>query len=190
MSIGTPRLTVVRNVKYRKPYQPHFDHWKDLRDAIITYHLEGNTDKKYFDDFLSTVIKEEKRESYRPVIAQYKKFLGKKKCATFKNDRIIWTHNDLEVSINPELCISINGEKHLIKLYFKDTKLIKLQADVILYLMKHALPTISDLDYYAILDVQSNKLIKSANPNDSLKPLLLGEAESFIRIYKELPDKD
>jgi hypothetical protein len=180
---GIPKQTKVRQIKSRGVYHPNFDFYKQFRDAIVAYHTEGKNDKKYFDAFLSTVIDAKKTERYRRLVANYKKMLGKKKCVIQPNERTVWTYKNLEVSINPELCLDIDGEKHLIKLYFKAEKLSRIKIKVILYLMKNALPHIAGIDQYAIFDIFNNKIIKDASPDD-LRPLLEAEAEHFLTLYK------
>jgi hypothetical protein len=184
---GTSKLTKVRQIKTRPQYSPHFDHWKDFRDAIVVYHAENRTDKKYFDTFLETVTDDKKKESYRPLVSNYKSFLGRKACDSHNTEAAVWKYKELEVRINPEMCVSINGSKRLIKLYFKAAPLSKQRVDVILLLMKHSLPKPPNLAEYCLLDVHHNKEYLSADPNDALLPLLHGEADSFITIWKSLP---
>jgi hypothetical protein len=184
---GTSKLTKVRQIKNRPQYQPQFDHWKDLREAIVVYHAENKGDKKYFDSFIETVLDKKKKESYRPLITNYKSFLGKKKCDTHDTENATWKYKTLEVRINPELCISVNGSKRLMKLYFKSVPLSKQKVDVIFVLMKHSLPKPQGLAEYALLDVNHNKEYVSKDPNDALLPLLYGEADSFITIWNSLP---
>lgn len=181
---GRPKQTKVRQIKNRDDYHPNFDFYKQLRDSIVAYHAEDINNKSYFDAFMATVIDAKKTEKYRHLVQNYKKILGKKVCENQPNERTLWTYSELEVSVNPELCVNIDGEKHLIKLYFKSEKLSALKVEVILYLMKHSLPNITGVEQYAIFDVYNNKIIKEANPDSSLQPLLHAEAAHFITLYK------
>lgn len=184
---GRPKITKVKQIKTRADYHPNFDYYKQLRDAIVDYHEQNTNDKSYFDAFLKTSLTDEKKtKKYQHLVNHYKKILGKKKCESVSHKKIIWTYDELEVSVNPELCLKINGEKNLIKLYFKSEKLSKLKTDVIPFLMKHALPNIKNVDYYTIFDLHNNKILKENNPDQTLKPLLFAEAQHFLTLYKNI----
>lgn len=128
---------------------------------------------------------ESKRESYRPVVRNYISFLGLKQMTTLPAQRTTWTHNGLEVRINPELHLAINGEAHLYKLYFKADPLSKAKVDSIIALLKAALPNVPNIAHYGVFDARHNKKIKVANPNQSLLVLLRAEADSFLSIWNE-----
>jgi hypothetical protein len=59
------------------------------------------------------------------------------------------------------------------------------RVDVILLLIKHALPSADPINY-GLLDIQHNRLY-DAPPQDRLLPLLYGEADSFLTMWKALP---
>jgi hypothetical protein len=187
VTAGEPKLTKVRQIKERKEYKHRFDHWREMREAIVSYHADGANDKKFFDAFVSTVVDEKRQKTYPLVAKNYQSFLGRKTIVSEATERTTWTYKDLNVIVNPELKLTIDGTCYLTKLYFKERKLTKRSVDIILVLMHHAIPTIKGKYTYALHDVKHNKLYTNEAPKDSLLPLLYGEATSFITIWESLP---
>lgn len=183
---GTSKLTKVKQIKDRPTYNPAFDFWKKMRDEIILFHKESKKNKDCFDEILLKLVDKKKLGRYPDVIGGYKKFLGKKTITSFKVYKTVWTNNDLEVRINPELGLIINNKKYIIKLYFKSEKLSKARVDIILLLLKerYKVELTKGIDV-AILDIQNNKLITSKSIKN-IMPLLIGEANSFETIWKTL----
>jgi hypothetical protein len=184
VGVGPTKLTKVREIKNRKDYGFRFDHWRELREGIVVFHSEGTNDRKYFDRLLST-LDQKKQDSYRPLAVNYKSFLGRKRITSTPTQRTTWTYKQLGVRVNPELSLTINNKPYLLKLYFKASELTKTRVDVILLLMKHALPQSTALTY-GLLDVHHNRLY-DADPQDRLLPLLYGEADSFLTMWSALP---
>ena len=156
---GNPRQTKVRQVKCRGDYDPRFDFWRQLRESIIRFHNPDNVanKKEYFDDFLNGLMNADKRQPYGLVVDNYKRFLGRKQIVQLQAPRMTWTHQTLEVRVNPELHLRINEENHLYKLYFKREQLAKNKIDMMLALMKYALPNVDDVEYYSFFDAQNNR---------------------------------
>ena len=185
ISVGPTKLTKVREIKRRDKYGFRFDHWRELREGIVVFHGEGSVDKnKYFEQLVNSQD-EKKQSSYRPLAANYKSFLGRKQITSNPVERTTWTYKQLKVRINPELSLNINNKPYLLKLYFKATELTKSRVDVILLLMKHALPRTDEM-IYGLLDVHHNRLY-DAGPQDRLLPLLHGEADNFLTMWNEIP---
>jgi len=188
---GRPKLTVVKQIKSRDQYATFEDFWRRLRTAIVEYHKNGHSDKSEFDDIIDTLNPNDspKQTAYPIAIKAYKKFLGRKKLAWIDPPRNVWTAGGINVSVNPEIGLEINGQKTLIKLYFKKEKLIKAKADLILALMQEGLPDLEKGTHVAILDVREAKLFEATKPQTSLLPLLYGEAVNFATIWRELTSK-
>lgn len=188
VSSGAPKLTKVREVKARGDYHPAFDFWKTLRDAIGEYHSLGITDKKYFDRILESVTEENRKAVYPALIANYKSFLGRKSIQSIPVKKATWQYSQLEVRANPELYLTINNQRHLIKLYFKSEALSKNRIASIQLLLQLAFDGKIDQPVkFCILDVRRNKIYSTDSADRSLLPLLEGEAASFIAIWNTLP---
>lgn len=180
-------MTKVRQIKARTQYQHRFDHWREMREAIVSYHADGTNDKKFFDAFVATVVDEKRQKTYPLIAKHYQSFIGRKAIASEPTERTTWAYKSLNVIVNPELKLTIDGTSHLIKLYFKERKLTKRSVDLILVLMKHAIPVIKGKYIYALHDVKHDKFYTNDSPKDALLPLLYGEADSFITIWENLP---
>jgi hypothetical protein len=182
---GPTKLTKVLEIKRRTEYQLRFDHWRELREGIIVFHAEANRDKKKYFSSLLESLDTSKRGSYEPLVDKYKSFLGRKQITSSPVERTTWEYKQLKVRINPELSLNINGKPYLVKLYFKAASLTASRVDVILLLMKHALPKPREVAVtYGLLDVQHNRLYDKL-PQERLMPLLHGEAESFLTMWNE-----
>ncbi len=181
---GTSRITKVKNIKCRAPYQPAIDYWKSLRESIDAFHDPANTLGKdaYFRNFLAGT-NPTKLDAYTAVVDNYKKFLGRKVITKLPIRKNSWTRNDLTVRVNPEVFLNINGSRTLIKLYFKQEKLSKIKTDAILTLLQHAIPVPAGVDEFAVYDSRNNRLLSHAAPNPALMVLVESDADAFMTIW-------
>jgi hypothetical protein len=184
---GTPRLNHVRTLKHRQAYDPAQDFWRAMRDGIIEYHRTSQTSKSWLDGITAGLADRKKQKNYPNAISSYKKFLGRKTITWFQTRPQRWSHGGIDIRINPELGLEINGTRHHLKLYFKATPLRKDKADMIILLMKEALNGVHFGDNLAILDIQTRKLFCNAQPDKSLLPLLQGEATALASIWNSIP---
>lgn len=187
IATGTSKLTKVRQIKRRPKYHPSFDHWKILRDGIVEFHGAGNGDRAFFDSLLAGMTDGAKRITYQPLVTNYKRYLGRKSITPEPSTQhITWKYKDLEVRVNPELRLTVNEKPLVIKLYFKAAKPTANRIGIIQLLMKHALPASGEPVIYCLLDVNHNKPYSNADPSDDILPLLYGEAESFLTMWKHV----
>ncbi|MFN8348335.1 MAG: hypothetical protein U0X91_25260 [Spirosomataceae bacterium] len=185
MSTGVAQQNKVRLVKYRPEYDPKNDYWKRLRDRIAKMHREDRPNT-VLDD-LCAMVPDSKKANYKNAVTVYKRFLRGKTIDWFKPIRRIWRHGQLEVNINPELGLVINGTPHVIKLYFKEEKLSKDKAAGIIQLMETTLKSYHPEEtVYSILDVPNNKLITLSPKAPDLMPLVRAHALAFVQMYNEL----
>jgi hypothetical protein len=185
---GTPKLTVVRNVKkhHIDGYGPQMDFYRSIRKGIVRMHQRGEP-RSVLDDLARDVTDKKKQTAYLILVAGYKKFWGKKDVVWFTPPKHKWEHAGLAISVNPELGLEFNGVRHVIKLYFKASKLNKIQMDIISHLMTTFVPrSNSSSTIFEILDIRNGKLLSGKPSDPSLTALLEGEAASFAQIYKNL----
>jgi hypothetical protein len=172
---GTPKLTVVRNYKNRRPYDPATDFYKLLREAIVRYH-QNNEPKKALDTFVAT-CHPKKQTNYVAAVTGYKKFLGTKKIEWFTPPTGTWSAGGITMKVNPELGLSFGGVKYAVKMYMKGQKLAPNRIETINQLMTEALSG-GDTMQFGILDMREAKL-HTAMMDPALKALLKGEAAAF-----------
>jgi hypothetical protein len=182
---GTPKLTQVRTIKHQHQvgYDPKHDYYRKLRDGVVDFHQRG-LDKKCLDAICVDIPDKNKRNTYPLLVAAYKTFLGKKKITWFEPARGNWKHASLRVRINPELGLSLDGEDHLVKLYFKDLRLTKERIAIISHMMLKSLGASAEGMKVALLDVRNSRLHVFDSLDPALAPLLEGEALSFCRMYE------
>ncbi len=185
---GTQKLTLVKQLKKREEYRYRVDYWRELRNTITDFHADDSLDKSYFDAAIETnFLDADKKQKCRFLIDNYKKFLGRKQIISKGIIKCDWQYSkDLTIRVNPELHLVINGAEHLVKLYFKDELLEKRKVDIALLLLKIATQDAVSNVNYSLLELYRPKLWTQAEPNESLMPLLKGEAENIITIYKNL----
>lgn len=176
---GSTKLTKVKQIKTREDYSPATDFYKALREGIQDIHRK-NGKKKELKTILDRVSDPKKIKNYIESIEGYKKFWGRKEPIWFEPPMKHWIVNELDVRINPELGLELEGKKHLIKLYFKSDKLSKEKITQVLTLMESELRSEVSSDVnMAILDVKNGKLFIKEDRDLTLLPLLKGEAMSF-----------
>lgn len=181
--VGSTKFTKVKQIKEREDYHPAKDFWRPLREAIIEMH-ESESDRKRLDAVVSTITDKKKLNLYSSLVKQYKSFLGRKEIEWFEPPSKTWKHNGLEVKINPELGLILNGQPYAIKLYFKADKLSQNKVDLILLLMQTQLRSKSQKNIrFAILDIPNKKLYEKTKLGKQHLGLLEGEAMSFMSIW-------
>lgn len=184
--VGSSKFSKVNQIFSRDEYHPAFDFWKLLREGIIEFH-EQNKNKAELDKILNQLTDKKKINRYPTLINSYKSFLGRKKIEWFEPPSKDWKKDDLEIKLNPELGLDINGKLYVIKLYFKADKLSQMKADLILLLMNAKLKKGDFKEVtFAVLDVERKKLFEKTKLNGTHLPLLEGEALSFINIWNSL----
>lgn len=180
---GSPKLTKVRDLVNRPKYSPATDFWKLLREHIPHTHNMG----KDLDSILS-VVDGKKIRRYSYALAGYKKFLRKiGNPLYFEPPSERWVNSGLTVRVNPELGLCIAGERHVIKLYFKDEEPTPHRLDAVLELMKIAVKKGRFADVkVAVLDMSKGRLITATRDNPEFRVLLSGEAASFMTMWAAL----
>ncbi len=184
---GTTRLTCVRKAKglYQQEYEPAFDFWKPLRDAIVEMH-KHNRPKDTLGNVLAGLTDKNKRNLYPSRIRAYKRWVGRKTIQWAGCDPEIWQHGSLLVRVNPELGVSINGSKYIIKLYFKEECLSKNRVDTMLFLIQSTFSRNHPNATPGILDVPRGKLIRPTRNISDIDALLEGEAAAFIQMWNRV----
>lgn len=186
ISTGTPKLTKVRQIKNRPPYHPALDFYGTLRNGIIDFHKEGGSDKSELDTIINRVSDSKKVKRYNLAIRGYKKFLGRKKCEWFEPPSEKWGPEGIEIKINPELGLAYDGKQHIIKMYFKADQLSKRSVDIIVLLLYTCFSAGNPGAVFGVVDVQRGKFFSTKKPDDTMMPLLIGEAVNFKTIWDNL----
>jgi hypothetical protein len=181
---GIPKATKIAEVKNRPEYEPAFDFYKPLREHITDTH-KSSGDKKSLGNVLNKLTDLKKSKNYPPLVEGYKKWWGKKEITWFTPPRDSYVRNNFEIILNPELGLDINGERHVIKLYFKADSLSVQRIKIITDLMEHQLRSqVKKTDKFGILDVRNSKLHLASTPPTSI-PLVNAELAYITSLWAE-----
>jgi hypothetical protein len=180
---GTPKVTKVKDVKNRSEYSPAADFYKKVRECIVDAHRQ-NLPKAALAKLLAAITDEKKLAHYPEVVQAYTKWWGRKKLVWFQPPAAVFSAHGVEVNVNPELGLSINGKPHVIKLYFKGEPLSKNRIDIATHLMEVRLrPKCPNGEVMAILDIRSGRLINPAVPISALTAALDAELAYIAALW-------
>jgi len=179
---GSPKATKVAQIKARPDYGPAIDFYKQFRDGVVAIHKASGS-KSDVPKILSAVTEKNRLANYPVAIEGYKKWWGKKALKWFKPSSVIFSRSGVDVSINPELGLEINGDRHLIKLYLKSEKLSKARADLIIGLMDKALSDSTNSTSMSVLDVKNAKLFSSPVPTAAFVPMIEAELAYIASLW-------
>lgn len=185
LKAGTPKLTGVREFKERKD-ELYTDFYRQVREAIVEMHRTGKPDA-VLDEFLAAQRDERRRRIYPSIVNGYRKLLASSPMTWFEPPTGTYRIGEIEVAINPELGLVIDGKPHVLKMYFRGEPLSAKRNAVILNLLTSGLEgAVKPGTAFAVLDVRNAKLHGFKAPNPRLSLLLRGEAASFATIYASL----
>jgi len=183
---GTPKATKVRQVKHRGPYSPAVDFYKGIpavdfykgiREGIVACHKDRRG-KKHLARILERLTDKKKITNYAAVARGYRRWWGRKALVWFEPPHDVYTHSGVDVSINPELGLTVDGQAHVIKLHFKADPLSKKRVDIITHLMGLAFAEWTPPDeapVMSVLDVRRWKLISPTVPVPHLTAIVDAE---------------
>lgn len=179
---GTARTTKVAQLKHRPKYDPAFDFYKKIREAIQDTHQNGQN-KAHLSALLSALTDPKKQVNYPAVVAGYSKWWGRKTIKWFDPPAAQFTHAGFTVSINPELGLEVNGQPHVIKLYFKGDSLTKQRTLLATGLMEHALRASAPAGAtLGLLDIRNSRLF----PSQALTPIILAGLKAELAFIAAL----
>lgn len=183
---GGRKLSKVKEIKERGAYHPKTDYYKAIRDAIIAFHT-SNGDMQNIGNSIKGIADNSKKKNYQSIFNGYSKFLGKKELEYFNPPRKEWSHNELNIMLNPELGLIIKDTPHVVKLYFKKSTIERERVNsIICFLETELLEACDENHIFTVLDVPNSKLYFRDKRKRNFMPLIYGEAESFVAMWKRL----
>lgn len=178
---GVAKITKVRTARdrYGAPYQPATDYYKGLRETLTDV-IRNGTGSPGLKGFVSSVH-EKKVQHYKACVAGFRRFLRRHSVAHAGDVApIYWSHAGLDVKVNPELLVTVDGTPTVIKLYFKEDPLSTQRIQTILQLLHE---THGKIAVAAVLDVRRGVLHRFKSI-PGVAHLLRGEASSFATIWE------
>lgn len=178
---GAPKLTGVKEYKERKD-ELSTDFYRPIREAIVEMHRSGLPLKSL--DEIARAEEDEKRHKHYPlVISGYRAFLAEGPKSFFEPPRAALSLGALELDVNPELGLVIDGKPHLVKLYFRTEPLTPKRTALVLALLSRTFCEKNPAFVPAVLDVRNGKLHTHARTSERVDILLRGEAAAFAAMY-------
>ena len=184
---GTTKLTVVRRAKeqYQRGYSQSADFYRPVREAIIEMHREGQP-TSHLDGVPNSLGDPRKISAFSECGASYKKWWGRKTIEWIGSFNSIWTYQNLAVRVNPELCLRINNQDYVIKMYFKAEKPSKPRLETMFHLLRINIPVDAGTATPSILDVRRANLFSPNRNIPDVNTLLNGEALSFQTMWDQI----
>lgn len=183
---GTSKLTKLKQFKSRPAYEPAFDFYKKVREGIIACHQAGDP-RSHLDSHVGAVTDPKKIEHITAIIQGYKRWWGRKNLNWFDPSRTVYSESGVDIRINPELGLEIDGVPHIAKLYFKSDKLSKTRVEVITHLMEKTLrPMVTPETQMSIIDARNSKLITSTVAIEGLDAMLAGEMAYISAVWSNI----
>jgi len=184
MKVGPSQLAKVRELCFREDYHPSHDFWKGLREAIQRFHITGNKDISIIDGILLSIKDRKKIGCYPEAIKGYKRFLGRKKIEWFVPNRDTWKFRELQVRVNPDLGLVIDGIRYLVKLHFKGGSIDAHKLKLVFALMRTCLsPEELRNTKMAVIEVSKGKMYIEGKFDPTIGVVLEAQAISFIHLW-------
>lgn len=181
---GTKKISCIHRAKeqYKRGYHPSRDFYKPLREGIVQMHQRGEP-LTALDEVLQGLTDPKKATSYPKCIAGYDKCISGKSVAWIACRPKTWKAASLEVKVNPELGLTIDGVTHVVKLYFKVDPLNQAAVEPMLRLIDLSVPGEPKGATAAVIDVQRGRLLTHRGPKRDIDALLAAEASSFAMLW-------
>jgi hypothetical protein len=185
-SSGVPKATRIRQIKSRGDYQPQFDFYKPLREAIQAMHRSG-APKSDLDKVLALLKDAKKLTNYPAAIKGYKKWIGSDAGVWFEPPKAELARHGVEVSVNPEIGLEKDGARQIIKLYFKATPLTKSRADIVTCAMEDTLGNLTESgDTVGVLDVRRGKVFWGSGADPLVMNMVAAELAYIAALWSQL----
>lgn len=178
------KVNKMAQIKNRPQYGPAQDYWRALRDTIIDAHRNGQA--KNVLDAAVHHAHPNRLGNYQNAVTAYKTWWGRKAITWFDPQMQLYSVQGVDVRVNPELGLVINGQQYLIKLYFKAEQMTSRRAEIILLLMSCTLSQFFPNATMAVLDVQRGHLFTNTNNLQRLQIALNAELSYIATAWPQL----
>jgi hypothetical protein len=187
---GSSRVAKVRALKKRGNYDPASDFWRTLREGIVELHRTAQMAPTTLDSLVATQAGTRRHARYADAADGYKKFLGRRSFPWFDPPPAQWWHEgELDVRVNPELGLVVDGNPTVIKLYFKNEAPTRSRVQAVLAVLDAELASRAARgSRFAVLDVNGSRLMVPDGrwSAGDMKALLVAEARAFVDIWNAI----
>jgi hypothetical protein len=169
-------LSIYTAAEYRKA-----DWYLDLRKPI--HDCFSGLGTITLDRALKGLTEPRKKESHEAVVDGLKQWLKGKRISTFEVAPAIWSTGVLDVTVNPEYGLVINGQPFVVKLYMKEDKPDQRRLNPLLHMLER---THGDKGKAMILDCRRGRHYVLTQQIKNIDLYLEGEARSFVAMWEAL----
>jgi hypothetical protein len=170
---GTARVVLARASE--GDYDPRRDFYKGLRERTIRQLVDGWS-ASAFRRSLREVRNPRKQASYEACRRGLTQWARGREILASRARAGFWEAGGLEVRVNPELRLTVDGGRFLVKLYFKADELTPARRENTLFLLSEISPQGVN---GAILDARRGQLITENEQDPALDALLVSDAAAF-----------
>jgi hypothetical protein len=163
---GTARVACVADSK--KAYDPKTDFYKGFRERAVRQLVDGWS-AQAFRKSLQEVKAPGKQASYEACRVGLTHWARNKAITASRAPNKIWEAAGLEVKVNPELRLTVDENKYVVKLYFKAPELTSARRENMLFLLSETAPQGVEA---GILDVRRGELITAQEQDPNLDALI------------------
>jgi len=183
---GPPKVTKVLEARRADEAETYSasDFYIHLRSPLREALLAGG-DPQPLTDVLTTLQDSRKIRNYREIVAGLTLFFASTNFEARPVAKRDWVHGDLTVSVTPTARLLIDGEWHVVYVHLKQDDLDARIAAPVLELIEM---THGSLGAPMMIDARSGRVFRpSSSPRTrrGLRALIQGEAEAFVRIWRD-----
>jgi hypothetical protein len=166
--------------QYEREYFPGADFWSRFQESVeAILRSEGRPGDL---EEIHQSAKHNRGGQYLSACEGFRKFWGNKGIELISTPKVAtWSHNRLQVRVNPEWILKINGDPTVVKLHLKkDLVLSQRLANPLLHLVDQKFGTKVGGPRVAILEVHQGKLWTAGRSGGDLEPVLRMQAAAFV----------
>jgi len=180
---GLPKAAKVAEIKHRGPYDPRCDFYKRLRDRVELVHQQG-LPKPSLQEVLDGLRDRKKAKHYPELVRAYMKWWGRKQLRWARPPRGRFSESGIDVLVNPDVGLVLEGRPHYLKLYFKNERLSKSRVAIVTQLMELSLRDKVPADaVFGVLDVRRGRLIPAGEATMTLSACLHAELAYIASVW-------
>jgi hypothetical protein len=171
--------------EFGQNYGREKDLYKIIRETIIRTHKK-NLLPTALNQALVGLTDQTKIKHYPLIIDAYKEWWGNNNIKWLKPPKAPYIRHGVQISVNPELGLVINGTPYLIKLYFCQPIFQPMWAHMTISLMSHVLTQFCndpEITKMAVLDVRREKLFTDYENIDDYQGGIDNELSRIARYY-------
>ncbi|MBN1461645.1 MAG: hypothetical protein JXA57_19105 [Armatimonadetes bacterium] len=165
-------------------YPVQGDYYKQVREGMVRVHKRGESIDKLAD--IINKVHHDKQPHVARVVKAYIQWCEGHVLEFFPARKGYWQAHGVDVRVNPELGLVIDGVPHLIKVNFTKSPVPVAEAKIMAHLMHRALaPQVPENCVMAVLDLATDTLYGSTKPSPELDAVLDEHAAEVWELWEQ-----